>query len=74
MRRPWCPTCRGDSLYSSEGVGSEPRPKESHEACPNEEIDWLYFFEAHRDGVIVAHILSLGAVHQASDGLVCRSV
>ena len=40
--------------------------RKSPEACPNEEIDRLYFFEAHRDGVIVAHILSLGAVQQAS--------
>ena len=40
--------------------------RKSPEACPNEEIDRLYFFEAHRDGVIVAHILPLGAVHQAS--------
>ena len=38
----------------------------SPEACPSEEIDRLYFFEAHRDGVIVAHNLPLGAVHQAS--------
>lgn len=40
--------------------------RKSPEACPNEEIDRLYFFEAHRDGVIVAHILPLGAVHQES--------
>ena len=40
--------------------------RKSHEACPNEEIDRLYFFEAHRDGVIVALILPLGAVQQAS--------
>jgi hypothetical protein len=39
--------------------------RKSHEACPSEEIDRLYFFEAHRDGLIVAHILPLGAVHQA---------
>ncbi len=40
--------------------------RKSPEACPSEEIDRLYFFKAHRDGVIVAHILSLGAVQQAS--------
>ena len=40
--------------------------RKSDEACPNEEIDRLYFFEAHRDGLIVAHILPLGAVHRAS--------
>ena len=40
--------------------------RKSPESCPNEEIDRLYFFEAHRDGVIVAHILLLGAVQQAS--------
>ena len=40
--------------------------RKSPEACPSEEIDRLYFFEAHRDGPIVAHIDPLGAVHQAS--------
>lgn len=46
--------------------------RKSHEACPSEEIDRLYFFEAHRDGLIVAHILPRGAVHQTPIGFVCR--
>ena len=70
MRAPRYPICRGVGLYSAERVVSVPRPKKSHEACPSEEIgeeiDRLYFFEAHRDGLIVAHILPLGAVHQVS--------
>lgn len=48
--------------------------RRSREACPNEDIDRLYFFEAHRDGLIVALILPLDAVRQAyTDGFVQKS-
>src|SRR5690606_14628038 len=41
-----CPSRCRSPLYSAEGVGLEPRPRKSHEACPSEEIDWLYSLEA----------------------------
>ena len=47
------------------------RPR-SHEACPSEEIDRLYFFETRRDGLIVAHSPPRGAVHQTPIGFVRR--
>ena len=64
-----CPTWRKGPLYCGEGVGSEPRPKKTHDAHPSEEIDRRYDIEAHRDGVIVAHTLPRGAVHQTPIGV-----
>jgi len=73
-------SCVGVGVPLVEGAGSthlsawarSRARRKSHEACPSEEIDRLYFFEAHRDGLIVAHILPRGAVHQTPIGFLCR--
>lgn len=36
------------------GWGRSRARRKSPEACPTEGIDKLYFFEAHRDGLLVA--------------------
>ncbi len=72
--RPDVPLVEGPGSTLLRALARSRARRKFHEACPSEEIDRLYFFEAHRDGQIVAHNLSLGAVHQTSDGFVCRSV
>ena len=69
-----CPTRAGAGLYPANNARLEPHPHKNHQACPSGEIDRLYFLEAHRDGVIVAHIFPPGAAERALAGFVCRSV